>query len=82
MEDRVESALPWLVAPFEVPSIRATIIAGYVVPCDAKSPALNGEGAQERELEDVAHVAGVLIAHAVPKPVSRLLSLRQRSPRT
>ena len=63
----IEQPPRWLLDPFEVPSVRASIVSRRVIPGDAKFPVRASEGAQESEFQNVANIAGILVAHVVPR---------------
>ena len=55
------------IAPFEVSAIGAAIVAGRIIPGDAKRSVLAPESTQESKFQNVTDIPGVLIAHTVSK---------------
>jgi hypothetical protein len=57
------------VAPFEMSSVRTSIVARRVIPRDAERPVRADQSAQKCELENITDIAGILVTHRLaPKP--------------
>jgi hypothetical protein len=63
----VEQPLRGFAPPFEMLSIRASVIAGRGVPGDSGRPVPPCQGAQKREFQSVSDISGVLITHPIPE---------------
>ena len=57
------------VAPFEMPSVRASVVPWRVVPCDTERPVCTGKRTQKGKFKNIADIAGILITHGLsPEP--------------